>query len=108
MNHNARKAQYCFSRFFKILSHVYFIGILNKFAYFSHAVGETFQLKGNNFGDSVELVSFSGIASIFAVLAKIFVASFEFVDGEEACETVLERACSLALLIRLAGTILKS
>ena len=72
---------------------------LYKLSNFPHRVSEPFELEGCDLRDSLEKESLSGVGTYFAVFAEVFVIALEFVDGEEAVDTLWESIGSLAFLI---------
>lgn len=63
---------------------------LNKFSNFSHGIGESLELKGGDLRDGFEEKPLACVGTYFAVFAEVFIIALEFVDGEEAGDTLDE------------------
>jgi hypothetical protein len=83
---------------------------LYKLADLPHRIGESFELEGGDLRYSFKEKSLPGVGSDLAVLAVILVISLEFIDCEEAADTLEKSIRALTFLNPLSRfrTMLKS
>ena len=98
MDNDCKQFHDYFLRFLQVLSQVDLQGVLYEFAYLSHAVCETFELKSGDLRDTFQQESLPGIGSHLAELAEVLVGALKLVDCEEAADAIEEGASPLALL----------
>ncbi len=99
MDHDGVKLHYSFMRLLQVLSQVDGEGKLDELSDFPHGVGKALELEGGHLRNGLKEESFARVGEYFAVFAEILIVALEFVDGEEAIDSLEEGIGSLAFLI---------